>query len=289
MIAPAVVVTVYNDLRGVRALPILDALARDAAPGDLGVCIHDPPSGDDRALADAVRARGLRLWYGWGVDPDATRAEAEAAQRTRDRAALARDRGAEVVELNGERRWRGMPGGRASSLIDAARTAGLPVSWTSFDHLAWHALPWAAILGPGGVDRHAPQLYGAAPGATPSGHASVRARIARAEGQMRALVGRGVVRPELGPGGDSYDAYGQLHGMTPAGAAVVLDRTDVARAWALPTRHDAAGLLGLRAVLIARRETGRSAGAVARWQASVGLVADGVVGPATLRVMGLAS
>ena len=55
MTAPAVVVTVYNDMRGVRALPILDALARDAAPGDLGVCIHDPPSGDDRALADAVR------------------------------------------------------------------------------------------------------------------------------------------------------------------------------------------------------------------------------------------
>ncbi len=53
MIAPAIVVTVYNDLRGVRALPILDALARDAAPGDLAVCIHDPPSGDDRALADA--------------------------------------------------------------------------------------------------------------------------------------------------------------------------------------------------------------------------------------------
>lgn len=288
MIAPAVVVTVYNDLRGTRALPIIDALARDAAQGDLGVCIHDPPSGDDRALADAVRARGMRLWYGWGVDPDATRSEAEAAQRTRDRAALARDRGAEVVELNGEARWRGMPGGRATSLIDAARTAGLPVSWTSFDHLGYHALPWAAILGPGGVDRHAPQLYGAALGATPSGHASVRARIARAEGQMRALVGRGVVRPDLGPGGSGYDAYGQLHGMTTAGAAVVLDRTTVARAWAIPTRHDAAGLLALRAVLLCRARAGRSAGAVARWQASAGLTADGVVGPRTLAALGVA-
>jgi len=288
VIEPAVVVTVYNDLRGVRALPILDALARDAAPGDLAVCIHDPPSGDDRALADAVCARGLRLWYGWGVDPDAARAEADAAQRTRDRAALARDRGAEVVELNGEARWRGMPSGRATSLIDAARTAGLPVSWTSFDHLGYHALPWSAILGPGGVDRHAPQLYGASPGATPSGHTSVRARIAKAEGQMRAFVGRGVVRPELGPGGDGYDAYGQLHGMTPAGAAVVFDRTDIARAWAIPTRHDAAGLLGLRAVLMCRARAGRSGGAVARWQASVGLTADGVVGPVTLRALGLA-
>lgn len=288
MIAPAVVVTIYADLRGDRALPILDALALDAAPGDLAVCLHDPPSADDRALAGALRDRGLRLWYAWGVDPDATRPEAEAAQRTRSRAALARDRGAELVELNGEVRWRGMPGGRASSIIDAARTAGLPVSWSSYDHLGYHALPWAAILGPGGVDRHAPQLYGAAPGATPTGHASVRARIARAEGQMRALVSRGLVRPELAPGGAAYDAYGQLHGMIPAGAAVVLDHTDVARAWAIPTRHDAAGLLALRAVLRCRRAAGRSAGAVARFQASAGLVADGVVGQATLRALGLA-
>lgn len=285
---PAVVVTVYNDLRGVRALPILDALTLDAAPGDLAVCIHDPPSSDDRALADAVRARGLRLWYAWGVDPDVALAEAVSSQRTRARADLARERGAELVELNGEARWRGVPGGRATAIIDAARGAGLPVSWTSFDHLGYHRLPWAAILGPGGVDRHAPQLYGAAAGATPSGHASVRARIARAEGQMRALMGRGVVRPDLGPGGEGYDAYGQLHGMTPAGAAVVFDRTDVARAWAIPTRHDAAGLLGLRAVLRCRRAAGCSAGSVARWQASAGLTADGIVGPRTLAALGLA-
>ena len=105
---------------------------------------------------------------------------------------------------------------------------------------------------------------------------------------MRALVSRGLVRPELAPGGAAYDAYGQLHGMIPAGAAVVLDHTDVARAWAIPTRHDAAGLLALRAVLRCRRAAGRSAGAVARFQASAGLVADGVVGQATLRALGLA-
>ena len=75
--------------------------------------------------------------------------------------------------------------------------------------------------------------------------------------------------------------------MTAAGAAVVLDRTDIARAWAIPTRHDAAGLLGLRAVLLCRARAGRSAGAVARWQASEGLVADGVVGPRTLAALGL--
>ncbi len=70
---------------------------------------------------------------------------------------------------------------------------------------------------------------------------------------------------------------------------MVLDAADTVRAWALPTRVDEAGLLALEAVLIARRETGRSAGAVARWQAREGLAADGVVGAVTVRAMGLAS
>lgn len=284
---PAVVVTVYGDLAGRQALPILDGLALDAAPGDLAVCLHDPPSSDDRALATAIRSRGLRLWYAWGVDPDVALSEVESSQRTRDRARLAVERGAELIELNGEARWRGVPGARAQAIIAAARAGGVPVSWTSFDHLGYHRLPWGAILGPGGVDRHAPQLYGASGSATPARHPSVRARIARAEGQMRGLVARGVVRAELGPGGAGYDAYGQLHGMTTGAAAVVLDRTDVARAWAIPTRHDAAGLLALRAVLRCRRAVGCAAGSVARYQASVGLDADGVVGPDTLRALGL--
>jgi murein L,D-transpeptidase YcbB/YkuD len=45
----------------------------------------------------------------------------------------------------------------------------------------------------------------------------------------------------------------------------------------------------IEAVLLARRETGRSAGALARWQAAHGLTADGIVGPVTLRAMGLAA
>ena len=44
----------------------------------------------------------------------------------------------------------------------------------------------------------------------------------------------------------------------------------------------------LEVVLTARRDCGRSAGALARWQAAHGLTADGVAGPLTLGAMGLA-
>ena len=290
---PAVVVTVYNDLSGKDALPLLDRLAARAAQGDLAVCIHDPPGDDERRLADAVKARGWRLWYAWGVDPDVRRPIRDAAQITRRRARIAADRGAEVVELNGEAAWRDPSlAPQARELIKAARE-GAPdalVSWTSFDHVLWHHLPWAAILGVGGVDLHAPQIYGADPG-TPGaeGHQAVRARCRRAGDQLASLVRRGIVRPELAPGGAGWTPYGQIHGMTAGGAAVVLDAADTVRAWALPTRCDEAGLCALEVVLTARRECGRSAGAIARWQAAHGLTADGVAGPVTLAAMGLAS
>lgn len=283
---PAVVVTVYGDLAGTAALPILDRVARVAAPGDLAVCIHDPPGDDERRLADVIRARGWRLWYAWGVDPDVRRPIRDAAQITRRRARLAADRGAEVVELNGEAAWRAEDlATQARVLIEAARE-GAPdalVSWTSFDHVLWHHLPWGAILGPGGVDLHAPQIYGADPGAVgPEGHQSVRARMRRAGEQIASLVRQGVVRPELAAGGVGWTPYGQLHGMTAAGVAVVLDAADVVRAWAIPTRCDPEGILSLEAVLLARRETGRRAGALARLQAAHGLDADGVLGEQTL-------
>jgi murein L,D-transpeptidase YcbB/YkuD len=43
----------------------------------------------------------------------------------------------------------------------------------------------------------------------------------------------------------------------------------------------------LEALLLARRETGARAGAIARWQTSHGLTPDGVCGPVTLAAMGL--
>lgn len=292
-LSPCVAVTLYGDLTGRASGALLDRLARAAAPGDLAVVVHDPPSGDERGAVDAVRSRDLRLWCAWGVDPDTLRAPGVAARVTRARAQLAATYGAEVCELNGEARWkvddRSTPGHDLAPLareMIAALRAGAPnllTSWTSYDHPLWHRLPWEAIAGTAGVDLLALQYYGADPGtADPETHDDVRARMRRAVAQLGSLVARRIIRADLGYGAAGWTPYGQVHGLTVAGAAVVLDAAPVVRAWALPTRVDAAGLDALEAVLTARRLMGRSAGAIVRWQSAHGLAVDGVLGRRTL-------
>lgn len=284
-------VTIYNDLRGVASLPILDELMTHARPGDLGVCIHDPPSDDDAALAATIKARGWRLIYGLGVDPDAKRSVRDAAAVTRRRTRLAMDRGAEAVELNGETAWKaeGLDD-HAREMIAAARDGGAPVvGWSFFDGPRSHRMPAsAAVFGEGGVDYNAPQVYAANPGAAEvPGFAAARSRYDRAVAQHEWCVDRGIMRAELIPGERACAVYAQLHGVSPAGTAWLLDRGPVGRAWAIPTRHDDSGLQGLRAALIARREMGAGADAIKRWQQKHGLKVDGVAGPATLGAMGL--
>ena len=297
--APCVVVTIYADLTGARALPMVDRLARVAAPGDLAVCVHDPPGRDEEGLARAIRDRGLRLWYAWGVDPDTRLAVLDAAAQTRRRARLAAERGAEVVELNGEAAWRtdtaevgdAHPRAPLAQVMLAAAREGAPaaaVSWTSYDHVGWHRLPWRTIAGPGGVDLFAPQYYAANPSDDDvEGRRDADARLyGRARDQLAELVRRGVVRPELAHGGPGWTPYGQVHGLTCAGAAVVLDAAPITRAWALPSRCDAAGLDALEGVLLARKLTGhRGAGAVRRAQERLGVAVDGSLGPETLAAL----
>ena len=311
-LAPAVVVTVYPSgsmaSTVAQSRPHLERLMRSAAPGDLAVCVHDPINGDERALTTLVRDLGLRLWVAWGANPHVRTARAKGPASALDvcarwsRAAAAL--GAEVVELNGERVGSGnaedwvidAPGDAAllpalaTNLIATVRehAPSARVSWTSHDHPRWHKLPWRQILGVGGVDLHAPQLYAADTRSdAPEGHRQAAARIASATAQWRVLVDVGEVRPELGPGGAGWCTYGQVHGITTAGAALILDSTDTSRAWALPTRCDEAGLRALEVLLTARRLHGRTAGAIRRAQAAHGLVVDGVAGPLTCAALGL--
>jgi hypothetical protein len=51
-----------------KSRPVLERLLRAAAPGDLAVCVHDPITGDERAVTDMVRALGVRLWVAWGAN-----------------------------------------------------------------------------------------------------------------------------------------------------------------------------------------------------------------------------
>lgn len=297
---PAVVVTVYDDTALRRSQPILAALARDAAPGDLAVCLHTTPDDSDRAAVDVVRALGLRLWWGLPYDGVARTLRKSGGTVARALAATwARKLGAwspEVVCLDGEALWKpdaaadlATLGALALDVIAATRAEipGAAVSWTSYDHPLWHHLPWGAILGAGGVDLHAPQVY-AAPESGVSDHRAAASRLASARRQWSALAdAHAAVRRELLPGGERCTVYGQIHHVTTGGAALVLDASDTSRAWALPTRSDDAGVAALRALLLARRATGRSAGAIARWQRAHGLAADGVAGPATIASLGM--
>lgn len=311
-IDPCVVVTIYPSA-GMRATaeacrPILEALMRDAAPGDLAVCVHDPVSGDELPLTQLVTNLGLRLWSAWGANPLVRTARTSgvdaAARRAEAWSRAAWQLGAEVVEPNGERSghgnsldWVTDAPGDAELLPELARAVlaavrcGAPgrlVSWTSHDHPRWHALPWGAILGVGGVDLHAPQLYAAdTRDDAPETFRDARARVASASKQWAPLVAAGTVRPDLGPGGSGWTAYGQMHGLTAGAVASVLDGSTISRGWAIPSRSDAEGLRGVRALLRARAATGRAAGAIARWQAAHGLVADGDAGPLTLAALGV--
>lgn len=314
MIAPAVVVTLWpsgsmaSTVQAAR--PMLERLRSRAADNDLAVCVHDPINGDERALLNLVKGLGLRLWSAWGANPlvrvarqrGITAAAGQAERWAMGAAAV----GAEVVEPNGERVGQGNPADwvidapgdaellpRLAREVIAACRRGAPgslVSWTSHDIPRYHRLPWRDILGPGGVDLHAPQTYAADPStAARETHTDARRRLASHVTDMTRLVGSGQCRIELAAGGVGWTPYGQVHSMTTAGAAIVLDAAETVRAWALPTRCDEEGLRAIEAVLLARRETGRSAGALARWQAAQGLTADGVAGPVTLRAMGLAA
>ena len=294
---PAVVVTLWSDPGAKLSRPILERLARAAAPGDLAVAVHSTAPSD--ASVAVVRALGLRLWCAIPYDPVARELRAKGHPASVALARVYADRAAhhrpECVELNGEAEWK--PTADADSALLAAlvrdclaatrAASGVPLAWTSFDHLQWHHLPWAAIYGAGGVDLATPQVY-AAPAEGIGGPAEARARLASYAKQWATLVANGTVRADLAPGGPGHCVYSQVHHLTTPAAVMVLDASDTSRAWALPTRSDDAGVRALEVLLTARRLHGRSAGAIRRAQAAHGLVVDGVAGPETCDALGLA-
>lgn len=297
-VAPAVVVTAWNDVGGAKSRAALERLARAAAPGDLAVAVHS--TAPSVASATAVRDLGARLWIALPYDPIARELRAKGSGRAVALARVYADRAAahrpEVVELNGEALWK--PDERASAealaalmrdcLATTRAACGVPLAFTSFDHLRFHRLPWAAIYGAGGVDLATPQVY-AAPVEGVGDHHAAAGRLAAYTAQWAAMVRSGTVRADLAPGATGHVVYGQIHHLTTAAVVRVLDSSDTSRAWALPTRCDAAGVLALEALLTARRLHGRSAGAIRRAQAAHGLDVDGVCGPATLAALGLAT
>jgi len=282
--APGLVVTVWGADGITRALD--GAMEALRAIGPDVVQLHTQPDATDAAVIARVRAEipGVRVWIGAPADTLA-RTPATAAKRARAWAAQARELGAEALILNGEAAWKGARAVIARDVIAACRDGApaLLLGWTSFDHPRWHRLAWSAILGAGGVDLHLPQVY-AAPADGVATRASALSRWSSASRQWDTAD----VLPAHRLGGARCVPYVQAHHVSVSGTCALLDRAPLASAWALPTRSDAAGVIALRADAILRREAGHTPGRAARYQAAHGLVADGVVGPATLRALGLA-
>jgi len=296
-VAPGLVVTVYDD-RGGAALPLLAQIRPDVA------LIHAAPT--DRAYADLVRAAvpGVRLWY--QVPANYLAADSLAADLATVRAHVrgAVDLGAEVLSLNGEGAsaegrpgWatrspegRALLGARATELLAAAadEAAGrLALAWSSHDCPAWHPLPWAALYGPESPVTLSLHQHYPAPKSGTATRAACLSRLATSAAQW-ARLGPSMCRPELAPRGAGAVLYTQAHGLTTDGACALYDAAPLAAAWALPARHDAAGILALRADAELRRRVGHAPGRIARWQTHRGLVADGVCGAKTLASLGLA-
>jgi hypothetical protein len=141
-----------------------------------------------------------------------------------------------------------------------------------------------------------PQVYSGAgkKDAPPTTIRGSRARWTMQAEQWARRVERGQVRADLAPGGVGFVCYAQAHGHEVAAACSLYDRSAIAASWALPLttarpagRADPAGIIALRADAEMRRRIGHEPGRIARFQASAGLSADGVVGPRTLAALGI--
>ena len=135
---------------------------------------------------------------------------------------------------------------------------------------------------------HRPQHYPANKSLGEIRWRTLAGRIDASRAQWGRLAARGVVRPELVPGAGGWSPYLQGWGHTVGATCWGLDQAPLAGLWACPSSWDASGTTALRAMRKIRDEAGHAPGAVARWQRAHDLEADGVVGAATLRAMGLA-
>lgn len=275
------------------------------------VMLHTYPGPEDAPTIAKVRAAvpGVRIWIQAPANTLAGGSEANAIARAVEWAKAAAALGVEVLVLNGEMSsggnrpgWDAKPGeaaakgARLRAIFDAmAAVPGCPVlGWSSHDRIERLSRSvWRAALGPGSpVLLHLPQTYSAPPNR--NGVSKRKATAARLRAHAKSF-GAGVpadVRADLVQGGPGWIPYGQMHHHETAATCILLDAAPLAALWTLSEdteSADPAGVLAARADAELRRRVGHESGRVARFQAGAGLKADGVVGPVTLRAMGLAS
>lgn len=278
------------------------------------VMLHTYPGPEDAPTIAKVRAAvpGVRVWIQAPANALAGGTEANAVARAAGWARAAAALGVEALVLNGEMSSGGDPprpgwdaktgaeatakGKRLAEIFAAmAAVPGCPVlGWSSHDRIERLSRSvWRAALGPGSPVRlHLPQTYSAPLGrAGIAKRSSTRARIA-AHAKSFAVGVPVDVRADLVQGGAGWVPYGQMHHHETAATCALLDAAPLAALWTLSEdteSADAAGILAARADAELRRRVGHEPGRVARYQASAGLVADGVAGPRTLAALGVVS
>lgn len=282
------------------------------------VMLHTYPGPEDAPTIAKVRAAipGVRIWIQAPANTLAGGSESNAIARAEEWARDAAALGVEALILNGEMSSGGDPprpgwdaktpaevtakvtakSKRLRAIFDAmAAVPGCPVlGWSSHDRIERLSRSvWRAALGPGSpVKLHLPQTYSAPPNrAGVTKRASTRARL-KAHAKSFAAGVPADVRADLVQGGVGWIPYGQAHHHETAATCTLLDAAPIAALWTLSEDRessDPAGVLAARADAELRRRVGHGPGRVARFQASAGLKADGVVGPATLAALGFAS
>lgn len=308
-VAPGLIITLGETAPVERVVDRHLATLRDIRP-DV-VLVHTYPGPEDAPTIAKVRAAvpGVRVWIQAPANTLAGGSEANAIARAVEWARAAASLGVEALVLNGEMSSGGgrpgwdaktpaeaaAKGKRLRAILDAmAAVPGCPVlGWSSHDRIERLSRSvWRAALGPGSPVRlHLPQTYSAPLGrAGIAKRSSTRARIA-AHAKSFAVGVPVDVRADLVQGGAGWVPYGQMHHHETAATCALLDAAPLAALWTLSEdteSADAAGILAAHADAELRRRVGHEPGRVARYQASAGLVADGVAGPHTLAALGLA-
>ena len=269
------------------------------------VTLHTAADSTDVTSAALVRRLGCeRVWLAIPANYlsrlDLSRGRVVALDEIRRVATVARDMGAELLELNGEGAsdgavvgdWTSAPRDEqerrrldelAVELCYAIRATvrGLAIGWTSHDGMRSFRIPRAHLPL---IDLHSPQHYPAQAGRMVS-QRELAARVAWSRGQWEALVAEGRAPAAVAPYGAAWSPYLQGHGHAVGALVWGLCEAPTARLWACPGSWSPEAVEALRLARALRSTGGYGPDAVERWQAAHGLDADGSVGPRTLAAL----
>lgn len=294
------VITVWNgrslDSAWRAAMPLVE-LARPA-----GIQLHGQW---DTLLDQAARAVDKienqlsytpDIWLGIAADGDAG-AEKPQARWARV-AGLAAELGCDAVVINAERWWNRDLSDDIKEALSVMRNTDCcpPIGHTSFGWPIWSKqypyggypdYPWEAFLGEGGADFTHPQVYG--PNTSYMGLKHRYAAYHWSWGQAKA---KGWYRDDL-PFGLYLEA---AEANDTAAACSIAQRHESICWWGIVPEMDDMGRLSMLACCLLHQlgywgadDEDKGRDGVHRFQADHGLYQDGLVGPKTLRALGLRS